>query len=252
MEYSSLLKDKVAFITGSTRGIGWACARLFARHGATVLINGSGDKEFLEKKVEELSQNGSVLCRGYWGDVSQYASMKEVYTKINSEFKKLDILVNNAGYMSPALLAMTTETSLTRMIDVNFKGAVFNMQLASRLMMKAGGGSIINVSSIMGQEGAANNIVYSGTKGAVISMTRAAAKELAPHHIRVNAIAPGYVVTDMTSGLPDEIKKKTIDSTLLKRSGVPEDMANAVLFLASDMSSFITGKVLGVDGGMSL
>lgn len=250
MDWNSLLSGKVAYITGSTRGIGWSIAQLFASHGATVILNGRSQASMLELRVEEIRQQYSVPCTGAFGDVSRPADVKSAFETIFKTYKRLDILVNNAGILRDAFLGMINEETINEVFSVNTIGALLNLQSAARLMSRNRSGSIINIASISGLRGIEGQALYSASKTALIGMTRSSAKELAASGIRVNAVAPGYIETDMTKGLPADKQQNWLGSIALGRAGQPTDVANAALFLASDMSSYITGQVIGVNGGL--
>jgi 3-oxoacyl-[acyl-carrier protein] reductase len=250
MEPLFSLQGKVAFITGSARGIGWACARLLAHHGATVLLNGQTDSDQLRERVAEIKSTFGTESDGFGFDVGSPQAVQQCYAAIFKKYKRLDVLVNNAGILEESLLAMVSAESLEKTFHVNVQGVVLNMQYASRLMARHGAGSIINLSSILGRVGNAGTVVYSASKAAVIGITLSAAKELAPSGIRVNAVAPGLIDTDMTRRLAPEKHQEKLASIGMKRIGTAEDVARAILFFASDLSSYVTGQVLGVDGGM--
>lgn len=244
------LDEKVAFITGSTRGIGWSTARFFAKQGATVLLNGVSNRDFLDARVDEIKKEFGVNCEGFLFDVSDPDSVKRCYSAIFKTYKQLDILVNNAGIMDDRLLAMVSPENIDRTFNVNVKAMIYNMQYASRLMARKESGSIVNVASIIGRVGNAGQVVYGGSKAAVIGLTLSAAKELAPQNIRVNAVAPGFIDTDMVKGMSHEKFEERINSIKMNRIGNPEDVAKAICFFASDLSAYVTGQILGVDGGM--
>jgi 3-oxoacyl-[acyl-carrier protein] reductase len=246
-----LLAGRAAFVTGGTKGIGWEVARTLAAHGADVAINGRTAASVTER-ADALAVEFGVRTLGLSGDVSDADAVKGFYPAIFKAWKRLDVLVNNAGTMENALLGMTTTDLVHRMMDVNAKGAIYNVQGAARLMARHKSGSIINVSSIVGTEGCEGQAVYAASKAAVIGLTLAAAKELAPQGIRVNAVAPGYIETEMVSSLPEEVRSQRVTQIGLGRAGTPEDVARAVLFLASDLSGYVTGQVLGVDGGLRI
>jgi 3-oxoacyl-[acyl-carrier protein] reductase len=250
MEFPSTLKGKVAFVTGSTRGIGWATARKFAQHGATVILHGQSSAETVEQRAAELRAEFSVECIGLVSDVSDGASVKRCYAEIFKQYRRLDVLVNNAGILQDALLGMIPEAVMRRTLEVNTLGPMFHVQEASRLMNRNGGGSIVNISSIIGRFGNAGESVYATSKAAILGLTLAAAKELAPRNIRVNAVAPGFIRTDLTSHLSPEVYAERVNSIKMKRVGEPDEVANVILFLASDLSSYVTGQILGVDGGL--
>lgn len=245
-----MLKGKVAAITGGTRGIGWASAQAIAAQGATIIISGHSNGVLLEERVLELRDRFGIAAEGMLFDVEDSNQVRDFYSAIHKTHKRLDILVNNAGILDDGLLAMASVESFRKTFDVNVLGVVLNMQYASRLMSRNRAGSIINISSIIGRFGNAGNVIYGGSKAAVIGMTLSASKELASAKIRVNAIAPGFIETDMVRHLSPEKYQELMASIKMGRIGTPEDVASAVLFFASDMSSYITGQVLGVDGGM--
>ncbi len=246
-----MLKDKIAVITGCNRGIGKAILECYARNGATIIANSktSGSIEDISK---ELELKYKVKIMRLYFDVSNYNEVKEGFKEIFKFTKYVDILVNNAGIMENALLPMVTEESINKIFSVNTFGTIYMMQYASRFMMKKKTGSIINISSIVGLNGNDGQIVYSGSKAAIVGITKSAAKEFAPYNIRVNAIAPGFIDTDMTRSLSEEIYTARVKSIKMQKIGSPEDIANSALFLGSDLSSYITGQIIGVDGGMVL
>ena len=245
-----ILKDKVCFITGSTRGIGWATAREFARQGAIVILNGRVSGAVLDDRCKELADESSGKVVGLAADVRDPAAVKGCYAEIFRRFRHLDVLVNNAGILQDALLGMISEVTLRAVIDTNLIGTLIHLQEAARLMGRNRAGSIINVSSIIGRFGNEGQTVYAASKAGVIGMTLAAAKEMAPKNVRVNAIAPGFIDTSMTRQLPPEKRQQRIAGIRMGRIGTPEEVAQAIVFLASDMASYVTGQVLGVDGGM--
>jgi 3-oxoacyl-[acyl-carrier protein] reductase len=250
MDSTSTLSGKVAYVTGSTRGIGNAVARLFASHGAAVVVNGRQSAVAVTTLAEELTAETGIQCIGLHADQRDAEAVKQAYAKIFTTYGRLDVLVNNAGVLEDALLGMIPEESVEYTFDVNAIALIRNMQVAARLMRRGGAGSIINLASIMGIHGNAGEVVYAASKAAVIGMTKAAAKELAPAGIRVNAIAPGFIDTDMTRSIPKAAFDVRLASIGMGRIGRPEDVANVALFLASDASSYVTGQVVGVDGSM--
>jgi len=245
-----MLNGKVAAITGGTRGIGWAAAQAIAAQGATIFISGHSNGALLEERVLELRDRFGVAAEGMLFDVEDANQVRDFYRAIHKSHKRLDILVNNAGILDDGLLAMASLESFRRTFDINVLGVVLNMQYASRLMARNKAGSIVNIASIIGRFGNAGQVLYGGSKAAVIGMTLSAAKELAAVNIRVNAIAPGFIDTDMVKKLPVEKYKERMASIKMSRIGTPEDVAGSILFFASDLSSYVTGQVLGVDGGM--
>jgi 3-oxoacyl-[acyl-carrier protein] reductase len=244
------LDGKVALVTGSTRGIGWAVAKALAGNGASVVLNGTHDANLLKQRTEELQNEFHVPCVGFFGSVSDHASVKQCYMEIFNKFKRLDILVNNAGVLTDALLGMISSEMIENVLRTNLVGCIYHLQEASRLMGRNKSGSIINISSIVGRFGNEGQAVYGASKAGVIGLTLSASKELAPKNIRVNAIAPGFIETDMVKALPERKYAERLSSIKMGRIGRPEDVANAVLFFASDASAYVTGQVLGVDGGM--
>lgn len=244
------LADKVAFVTGSTRGIGWAIARALAGRGASVVLNGASSAASLEERVQEIRNLFGVECIGLLADAGDSVAVRHCYADIFKRFRRLDILVNNAGILRDALLGMFSQEVITDVFATNTLGAVYHLQEGARLMSRARRGSIVNISSIVGRFGNEGQAVYAASKAALIGLTYAAAKELAPMNIRVNAVAPGLIETDMTRALPAEKRADRMASIKMGRIGQAEDIANAVLFFASDLSSYVTGQVLGVDGGM--
>ncbi|MDP2302125.1 MAG: glucose 1-dehydrogenase [Ignavibacteria bacterium] len=250
MESSFNLKGKIAIVTGATRGIGWSCAKVLAKNGMTVIINGVSDNNMLNQRVDELKELYGVESEGYLFDVSDSNAVKDCYNNIFKKYKRLDVLVNNAGIMIDALIPMISNEMLDKILDVNIKGAIYNLQYASRLMGRNKSGSIINISSIIGRFGNEGQTVYSASKAALIGITMSAAKELAPQNIRVNAVAPGIIQTDLIKNYAADKTMKLRDSIKMKRIGTPEDISNTVLFLSSSLSEYVTGQVIGVDGGM--
>lgn len=244
------LEGRVVFVTGSTRGIGWATAKKMAEHGAAVVINGHSSKEILNRRVIEIRETYGVEAIGIFADMGDQVLVDKCYKQIFNTFRRLDVAVNNAGVLNDVLLGMITPDIIEKVLAVNTKGVLTSVQAASRLMRRNKRGSIINIGSIVGTRGNIGQVVYSASKAAVIGITRSAAKELAPYKIRVNAVAPGFIDTDMVRQLPDEVFKQHVDSIAMGRIGTPEDVARVILFLASDLSEYVTGQIVGVDGGM--
>lgn len=249
MESLFNLNGKIALVTGAARGIGWQTALMLASNGAKVIINDLSDNENSRSKINKAKEQNLDLTPLFF-DVSDYVQVKNAYSSIFKEFKRLDILVNNAGIMEDSMVSTASESHIEKTFRINTFGAIYNTQYASRLMARNNSGSIINISSIIGTKGNAGESVYSASKAALIGLTLSTAKELAPLGIRVNAIAPGFIDTDLVSHFSEDIRQKTISNIKLGRIGTPEDVAKAVLFFASDLSAYITGQVLGVDGGM--
>ena len=244
------LENKVAFVTGSTRGIGLAAARALARSGATVILNGAHDENLLRKRADEIRQEFGVGCIGLFVDAADAHAAHACYAGIFQRFGRLDILVNNAGILRDAPLGMASPEMINEVFGTNALGSIYHLQEASRLMSRKRAGSIINISSIVGRVGNEGEAVYAASKAAVLGLTFAAAKELAPLNIRVNAVAPGFIRTEMTDALPEKRHAERLASIKMGRIGEPEDVANAILFFASDLSAYVTGQVLGVDGAM--
>lgn len=249
MVSNSMIDGRVALITGSTRGIGWAAAQVLAGHGAKVILNGHSSADLLEQRVKELNDRYTDCASGLLFDVSDYEKSADAYKQIFNQHKRLDILVNNAGVLGDALLGMISQNLIRDTFAVNACAPLWHLQNAARLMGRNKSGSIINVSSIIGVRGNVGQSVYASSKAALIGLTLAAAKELAPQNIRVNAITPGFIDTDMARSIPEEKFKERLNSIAMKRIGQPEEVAKVILFLACDLSSYMTGQVLGVDGG---
>ncbi len=245
-----MLKGKVVFITGSTRGIGLAAAELCAQHGATILLNGCSNADRLRAKAEEISREFDVRAEGFVCDVADPEAVQNVYRQIFKNYKQLDVLVNNAGILQDGFVGMIPHDDIERTLAVNLAGALYNLQAATRLMSRKKAGSIINMTSIIGVNGNVGQALYGSSKAGLIGLTRSAAKELAPKGIRVNAIAPGFIDTDMARSIPPETFEERVASIGMNRIGTPREVANVVLFLASDLSAYVTGQVIGVDGGM--
>jgi 3-oxoacyl-[acyl-carrier protein] reductase len=245
-----MLRGKIAFITGGNRGIGWAIAKKYAENGCIVIINGKSNEKLLKERLITLKRITDLEHDALLFDVSNPVSVKDNYHKIFSKYKKLDILVNNAGVMKDSSLLTINGDIIYDTYSVNVNGMIYNMQYAIKLMQRNNCGTIINISSILGVNGGAGQIVYAGSKAAVIGMTKSAAKELAGKNIRANAIAPGFIDTDLIEYIPQAMKEKSIESIKMGRIGEANDVANAALFFASELSSYVTGQVLGVDGGM--
>jgi len=246
-----LLKGKVAIVTGAARGIGRMIALRMAQEGAEVAFTDLSRDENMETLEKELSELG-VKSRGYVSDASDFEQTHQVVEQVVADFEKVDILVNNAGITRDTLLMRMDEEMWDLVIKVNLK-SVFNFTKAvQKYMLKARTGSIINMSSVVGVNGNAGQSNYSASKAGILGFTKSIAKELGSRSVRCNAIAPGFILTDMTDKLPENVKEEWIKTIPLKRGGLPEDVANVTLFLASDLSSYMTGQTLQVCGGMSV
>lgn len=241
--------NKVALVTGAARGIGRAIALKFAANGYDVIVNFNGSEEKANEVASECIKLGSNAMV-YKCNVANFNDVEQMVKDIVEKYGKIDVLVNNAGITKDTLLLRMSEDDFDKVIDINLKGAFNCIKHVSKVMLKARSGKIINMSSVVGVSGNAGQINYSSSKAGVIGMTKSAAKELASRGITVNAIAPGYIETDMTNVLSDEVKEGIKKSIPLNRLGQPDDIANAVAFLASDDASYITGQVIHVCGGM--
>lgn len=241
--------NKTAFITGATRGIGKQIALTLAQEGYNIIINYREENEDLKNTKEQIEEQ-NVKCLAVKGDVSNYENCKKMTEEAITEFGQIDILVNNAGITKDTLLVRMKPEEFEKVIDVNLKGTFNVTQNIIPHMMKARSGRIINISSVVGIAGNAGQTNYSASKAGIIGFTKSLAKEVASRNILVNAIAPGFIQTNMTDVLKDDIKEQISKNIPLKRMGTPEDIAGVVKFLASKESSYITGQVLVVDGGM--
>lgn len=245
------LSGTVIAVTGATRGIGRATAELLASHGACIAAIGS-ESETAALLADNLQTQFGIESVGIGADSRHPMRIQRAYQTIFRQFGRLDVLVNNAGVLRDALIGMVTDELLRETFDVNTLGAIHHLQGAARLMSRTGNGSIVNLTSIVGVQGNDGQIAYSSSKAALVGLTKSAAKELAPLGIRVNAIAPGFIDTDMSRSLPEDKFLERTESIRMNRLGSPDDVANAVLFFASRLSSYVTGQVLGVDGGMRI
>jgi 3-oxoacyl-[acyl-carrier protein] reductase len=244
------LAGRMAVVTGAARGIGFAMAEIFAAHGANLIINARSDESRLAVLSHQLAERFSITCDFVTGDMSDPSTADALAKKAFACARRLDIFVNNAGILQDGLIGMIPSSDVDHVIDVNLKSVLHGTQAAARVMRRSGGGSIINLASIIGRFGNTGQLVYGASKAGVIGATLSAAKELAPLGIRVNAIAPGFIKTDMTAQLPQEKYDERVQSIAMKRVGSAEDVANCALFLACDLSSYVTGQIIGVDGGM--
>ena len=246
-----LLENKTAIVTGSAKGIGKGIATEFAKQGATVVINYCGSKEAALKTVEEIKAFvGKAIP--YQADISDYEMSKKMMDDIIKEYGAIDILVNNAGITRDNLILRMSESEFDDVIRTNLKGTFNCIKHVTKYMLKNKSGKIINISSISGVNGIAGQANYSASKAGIIGLTKSFAKEMSSKGININAIAPGFIETDMTKVLNDKYVEEIVNTIPSKRVGRPEDIAKAALFLASDMSDYITGQTLMVDGGLGL
>jgi 3-oxoacyl-[acyl-carrier protein] reductase len=249
MAIMKLLDGKVAIITGASRGIGKAIAQTFVEMGATVCFTYMSSDEKAKALENELTANGGT-ARGFKSDAGDFEAAQKLSEEVVKEFGSIDILVNNAGITRDNLLMRMSEEQWDEIMAVNLK-SVFNLTKAVlRPMLKARKGSIINMSSVVGVKGNAGQANYAASKAGILGFTKSVALELGSRNIRCNAIAPGFIETEMTGALDEKTVQEWRDAIPLKRGGTPEDVANLCLFLASDMSAYITGQTINVDGGM--
>lgn len=244
-----LLEGKTAIVTGASRGIGRGIAQEFANHGANVAFTYSASEGPAKALEEELKALG-VKAKAYKSNAANFSAAQELADEVLKDFGAIDILVNNAGITKDNLLMRMSEEDFDKVIEVNLK-SIFNMTKAvQRTMLKQRKGSIINMSSVVGVKGNAGQTNYAASKAGIIGFSKSVALELGSRNIRSNVVAPGFIETEMTAALDEKVVQGWRDAIPLKRGGAPEDIANACVFLASDMSSYITGQVLQVDGGM--
>lgn len=246
-----LLENKIAVVTGAGRGIGRGIALALAREGAMVVVNYNGSKERAEEVVNTIEQAGgnavSIQC-----NVSDFEAAKEFYAGVVKEYGKIDILVNNAGITKDNLMMKMSEDEFQSVIQTNLAGTFHGVKFVTRPMMKQRQGRIINIASVSGVTGNMGQANYSASKAGVIGLTKAAAKELASRNITVNAVAPGFIATEMTDVLSDSVKESAVATIPLGHFGDVEDIAETVVFLASDRAKYITGQVICVDGGIAM
>jgi len=241
---------KVALVTGASRGIGRAIAVRLAKGGATVALNYAGNEAAAKEAYDLVLAAGAPKAKLLRFDVADPAACTKAVEEVVGELGGLHVLVNNAGISIDGLLMRLKDDDWNRQLQVNLTGAFNLMRAASRPMMKARGGAIVNVSSVVGEMGNAGQAAYAATKAGLLGLTKSVARELASRSIRVNAVTPGYIDTDMTAALPEAAKNKMKELIPLERLGAAEDVANAVAWLASDEAAYVTGEVLKVNGGM--
>lgn len=246
-----MLTDKIALVTGASRGIGAAIAKAFAKEGAAVIINYNGSGEKAQAVADEIILNGGA-AEVYQCSVADFDACRQMIETLVKKYGRIDILVNNAGITKDGLLMKMSEEDFDSVIDINLKGAFHTIRHMSRYFLKQRSGKIINISSVSGILGNAGQANYSASKAGVIGLTKSTARELASRGIQVNAIAPGFIETDMTDAMQAEAKERMTDAIPLKRIGKPEEIADLAVFLASAKSDYITGQVIAADGGMSI
>ena len=246
-----MLTGKIALVTGASRGIGRQTAITLASYGATVIVNYNGSKEKAEEVVSIIKENGGNAA-SYGCNVADYEAVETMMKDIVKEYGAIHILVNNAGITKDGLLMKMSEEDYDAVVDINMKGTFNCIKHISRQMLKQKGGRIINLSSVVGVYGNAGQVNYSASKAGIIGITKSVAKELGSRGITVNAIAPGFIVTEMTDVMPEDAKNQVADHIAMKRLGNVEDIAELAAFLASDKAGYITGQVICVDGGMSI
>ena len=243
----SLLEGKVALITGASRGIGKAIALKFAEEGADIAFT---DIKIIEDTVTELEALG-VKVRAYASNAADFAQTHETVEQVMADFGRIDILVNNAGITRDGLMLRMDEAQWDAVINVNLKSAYNYIHAVTPVMARQRGGSIINMSSVVGVSGNAGQCNYSASKAGLIGLAKSIAKEMGPRGIRANCIAPGFIISDMTATLPEEVRESWIKTIPLRRGGTPEDVAKVALFLASDLSSYVSGQVIHCCGAMN-
>ena len=245
------MNESVALVTGGSRGIGRAICLELARQGAAVAVNYAGNEQAAQETVEACRALG-VQAEAFQTDVSDPAACEELISQVKERFGRLDILVNNAGVTRDGLLMTAKPEDFDKVLDTNLKGAYFCMKAAAKLMMRQRYGRIVNLSSVVGLRGNPGQTGYAASKAGILGLTKAAAKELAARNITVNAVAPGFIETDMTAVLPEKAKTAMLSTIPMAAPGQPEDVARAAAFFARPESAYITGQVLCVDGGMAV
>jgi 3-oxoacyl-[acyl-carrier protein] reductase len=251
MSSSRLLENKVVFITGCNRGIGSAMLQTFVDHGAIVYA-AARDESAMTKIISSISSEAQSRIFAVYFDLTDGIKLKETFLKIKKEQNRLDCVVNNAGIMKNAPLGMISDTDIEQTFSINVNAVINTIQLAVRLMRSQKSGSIINIASIVALTGGSGQALYSASKGAVVSLTMAAARELAPYNIRVNALSPGIINTELLNSFQQPQIKNMISKIGMGRLGRADEVANVAVFLASDLSEYVTGQIIGIDGGAVL
>lgn len=244
-----MLSGKVALVTGASRGIGREVALTLAEYGATVIVNYNGSKERAEQVVEEITAKGG-LAEAVQCSVADFDACGEMIQNMLGKYGHIDILVNNAGITKDNLALKISEADFDEVLDINLKGTFCTIKHMYRAFLKQKSGRIINMASVSGLLGNGGQANYAASKAGVVGLTKSVARELASRGVTVNAVAPGYIITDMTQSMTDAAKEAVLSKIPLKRAGSPKDIAETVAFLASDKASYITGQVISVDGGM--
>jgi len=244
------LAGRVGIVTGASRGIGAAIATALAAQGMNLILTGNKSPDRLNEHAQAIVAAHNVQVQTHVGDIADPSTSASLAKLAFATYRQLDVWVNNAGVLIDGLVGMVSPTDIEKTLGVNLVGVLHGTQQAARLMARGGGGSIINLTSIVGRFGNSGQLVYGASKAGVIGATLSAAKELAPKNIRVNAVAPGLIKTDMVAQLSADKFDERLSLICMDRIGAPEDVADCVLFLASDLSRYVTGQVIGVDGGM--
>lgn len=245
-----LLQNKTALITGASRGIGKQIALCFAKEGCNIAFTDLVIDDVARATETELTALG-IICRAYASDASDYEAAHAVVKQVQADFGRIDILVNNAGITRDSLLLRMTEQQWDAVLTVNLKSAFNFIHAVAPIMLRQRTGSIISMSSVVGLNGNAGQANYAASKAGIIALTKSTAKELGSRGVRANAIAPGYILTDMTAALPEAVREEFVKMIPLHRGGTPQEVANVALFLASDLSSYVSGEVIQVNGAMA-
>jgi 3-oxoacyl-[acyl-carrier protein] reductase len=242
------LEHKIALVTGANGGIGKEIAKIFLQNGAIVIANYCHKREGIDEIIKQFGEKiFPIQC-----DLSNPNNISEMFSQIKNQYGQLDILINNAGIFKNNLAIMVTKSEWDDLININLRGSFLCIQQAAKIMIKQKQGVIVNITSIVGLKGNKGQSVYSATKAGVIGLTKSLAKELGPFNIRVNAVAPGLIKTEMIEGIKPDIIEAAIKNTALNRLGSPEEVAKTVLFLSSTQSAFITGEIISIDGGLTI